>query len=151
MRPPLARWLPLAALLVAGGGAGCAASPSRSAPLLPGGLGARRCSPACARDDSCDTLDRRLGEHQKRFLGCVQENAARGKLEQTHRCYRTLRLLQSARWWLQTLSIPSYRLKVYQPDDALHQAFLCAIERLLATRTPEEVERRYLEMVRSYP
>ena len=62
-----------------------------------------------------------------------------------------LRLLESARWWLTTLTSRDDLGTVYQPAETVRQEFLCRIERLARATTAEEVERLYLDMIRSFP
>jgi hypothetical protein len=81
----------------------------------------------------------------------VGREAQKGHLDTAHRCYRALRLLESARWWTRTLMTPDQQLKVYQPPEVIRDDFLCCIERLVQAKTPDEVERLYLEMVKNYP
>lgn len=71
----------------------------------------------------------------------------------THRCFRALRLLESGRWWLRTLeSHLSTAPPVYATSIAsIRREFYCRLERLAEARTPEQVQRRYIEMVRAYP
>lgn len=40
---------------------------------------------------------------------------------------------------------------VYQPSETHRMEFLCRIERLAGARSPDEVERLYLDTIRSYP
>jgi len=110
------------------------------------------CETACLKR-SCADLDERLLQARQPLLDCIAREGRRSHIGQTHRCYRALRLIESARWWLRTLNAslgimpPVYKV----PTESLRQEFLCRIERLAAARTPHEVQRRYLEMVAAYP
>jgi hypothetical protein len=82
------------------------------------------------------------------YLG---QEAQRGHLNQAHRSYRALRLLESARWWLQTILNENELDPVYQTSETTRQEFLCRIEELTRATTPGRVEAVYMEMIRSYP
>ena len=131
--------LPVALLVGA-----CASVPPPSTTSAP-------CTPACLRTSSCAGLDARLVDARQPLLACVGEEARRGNLARAHRCYRALRLLESARWWLKTLLGQDELHVVYMPADNIKAEFLCRIEALSRARTPAEVETLYLEMIRSYP
>jgi len=109
------------------------------------------CAPACQRDHSCAALDAQLIAARAPLLRCVGQEAQQGHLAGAHRCYRSLRLLESARWWLTTLLDRDEMVTVYQPADTVRQEFLCRIEELARAKTAEEVERLYLDMVRAFP
>lgn len=111
----------------------------------------RHCVPECQRTSSCPALDEKLVEARQPLLDCVGREARRGNLERAHRCYRSLRLLESARWWLETLIGQDALHKVYSPSETIRSEFLCRIEALSRARTPEQVESLYLDMIRSYP
>ena len=85
------------------------------------------------------------------LLDCVGREASQGNLPRAHRCYRSLRLLESARWWLQTLVGQDELHRVYAPAESIRLEFLCRIEALAAAHTPEQVEALYLNMIRSFP
>jgi len=87
------------------------------------------------------------------MLRCIGEKGRQGDLERAHRCFRALRLLESARWWLRTLlGENGLTPAVYRvPVETVKNEFLCRIERLTRAKTPREIEQIYLEMVRSYP
>jgi len=112
---------------------------------------ARPCIPVCRKTSSCAQLDGRLVEARQPLLACVGREAAHGNLDRAHRCYRSLRLLESARWWLKTLTAQDELHRVYSPSDSVLTEFLCRIEALTLARTPGKVEALYLEMIRSYP
>ena len=109
------------------------------------------CVPECHRTQSCGELDRRLEAARQPLLRCIGEEARRGHLADAHRCYRSVRLLESARWWLGSLMGVDEISSVYQPSETFRLEFLCQIERLSRARSPDEVERLYLETIRSYP
>jgi hypothetical protein len=109
------------------------------------------CTPACQRNMSCAGLDAQLIAARAPLLECVGQEAQRGHLAGAHRCYRSLRLLESARWWLTTLTGRDDLGTVYQPAEMVRQEFLCRIEKLARATTAEEVERLYLDMIRSFP
>lgn len=113
----------------------------------------RPCVPRCQKIGSCGQLDTALRAAKKPLLACISRAGASMDVGRTHRCYRALRLLESARWWLRTLDAElGVMPKVYRiPVETIRQEFYCRIERIGAARTAEQVERRYLEMVRSYP
>ena len=106
---------------------------------------------------TCDTtasdteLDAKLQSLRNKMMECIGREAKRGHVGITHQCYRALRLVESARWWLKTLVMPQNRLPVYQPSEVFRLRFLCSIERLTRAVTPRQVEQRYLEMIRYYP
>ncbi len=105
----------------------------------------------CSKTASPQELDLKLEALRKMMMDCIGRQARRGHVGTTHQCYRGLRLVESARWWIKTLVMPGNRLPVYQPTEVQRRRFLCAIERLAAARTPKQVELRYLEMIRYYP
>jgi hypothetical protein len=109
------------------------------------------CTPRCQREGSCAGLDARLVEARQPLLTCVGKRASKGDLAGAHRCYRSLRLLESARWWLKTLMEQDDLHAVYKPSAVVTREFLCQIEALAGAKTAVEVERIYLEMIRSYP
>jgi len=114
----------------------------------------RPCVPACHRAQRCGELDGRLLAARQPLLACIGDEARRGHLSNAHRCYRSLRLLESARWWLASLlggDEPGGIGLVYQPSDTVRLEFLCRIEQLARARSPSEVERLYLDTIRSYP
>lgn len=113
-------------------------------PMLP-------CTPRCQANNTCHALDASLVLARKPLLQCIGQQAQRGHLVQAHRCYRSLRLLESARWWLKTLISQSASDGVYQISETTRREFLCKIEQLARSRTPEEVERVYMEMIRAFP
>ena len=121
----------------------CPAPPPRSIP--------KQCVPECHRTQSCRKLDADLVEARTPLLACVGREAQHGNLDRAHRCYRALRLLESARWWLETLIGQDELHKVYSPAETVRLEFLCRIEALSRAHTPEEVEALYLDMIRSYP
>jgi len=100
---------------------------------------------------SCPDLDGALVAARQPLLECVGGEARRGHLAGAHRCYRALRLLESARWWLRTLIGQDEMASVYQPSETVRLEFLCRIEQLARARTADEVERLYLDTIRSYP
>jgi hypothetical protein len=112
---------------------------------------AKPCIPSCEKTSSCGQLDAQLVAARQPLLDCIGEQARRGNLEHAHRCYRSIRLLESARWWLKTLTGQDDVHKVYSPSDTFKREFLCRIEALSRARTPQKVEALYLEMIRSYP
>jgi len=122
---------------------GCPAPTPRSIP--------KPCVPECQRTSSCRKLDADLVEARTPLLACVGRQAQHGNLDRAHRCYRSLRLLESARWWLETLMGQDELHKVYSPAESIRLEFLCRIEALSRARTPEQVEVLYLDMIRSYP
>jgi hypothetical protein len=87
------------------------------------------------------------------LLACVGRATRHGHLDEAHRCYRALRLVESARWWLRTFATEESSLaSVYRvPVETVHLDFLCRVRRLAAARTPEAVERLYLDMIQAYP
>lgn len=85
------------------------------------------------------------------MLACVDHQARRGNLQATHRCYRSLRLLESARWWLKTLMSADELQSVYKPSERFKMEFLCRIEQLAKATSASHVERLYLDMIRSFP
>ena len=97
------------------------------------------------------SLDHDLVAARRIMVKCVGDQAAKGHVARAHSCYRAVRLLESARWWLTTLQVPDLVSRVYQPSPSRHRAFLCSIQQLGKCRTAEEVELSYLEMVRRYP
>ena len=109
------------------------------------------CKLACRPSLGCLGLDTDLVKARALMVSCVGDEASRGHISRAHRCYRAVRLLESARWWLTTLQVPDHINKVYQPSPSRHRAFLCSIQRLGRCRTASEVEQRYLEMIRYYP
>lgn len=111
----------------------------------------RSCVPDCHRRASCAELDARLVDARQPLLACVGRAAGHGNLARAHRCYRALRLLESARWWLKTLLGQDELDSVYMPADNIKLEFLCHIEALSRARTAEKVEALYLDMIRSYP
>lgn len=110
-----------------------------------------RCVLTCDPARDCSILDHDLVKARQLMVKCVGQQAGKGHVGQAHGCYRAVRLLESARWWLTTLQVPDLVNRVYQPSPSRHRAFLCAIQRLGKCRTVQEVERRYLEMIRYYP
>jgi hypothetical protein len=111
----------------------------------------RPCVPACHRAGRCSDLDGQLLAARQPLLRCVGERARRGELTDAHRCYRALRLLESARWWLKTLLGQDELLTVYQVTESHRLEFLCRIAELARATTPGAVERLYLEMIRAFP
>ena len=109
------------------------------------------CALTCNPAGGCLGLNRELVAARQIMVSCVGDQAARGHLGRAHSCYRAVRLLESARWWLKTLQVPDMVNRVYQPSPSRHRAFLCSIQSLGKCRTSEDVERRYLEMIRRYP
>lgn len=111
------------------------------------------CIPRCHRNKTCDELDAKLVAARQPLLRCIGREADHGRLANAHKCYRALRLIESARWWLRTLTSEDgimhsiYRVSV----EPLRLNFLCQIERLTRARRPAEVEKIYLEIVRSFP
>jgi hypothetical protein len=127
-------------------------------PLLASGCGPvrvseppSRCIPECHRNQSCAQLDARLEAARLPLLRCIGEEARRGHLDAAHRCYRSVRLLESARWWLSSLMGVDEVNGVYQPSETVRLEFLCHIERLSRAGSPDEIERLYLDTIRSYP
>ncbi len=112
---------------------------------------ARPCIPRCLAQKQCHDLDDSLVLARKPLLQCIGKQAQRGHLSQAHRCYRSLRLLESARWWLKTVMNQSPADGVYQISETTRREFLCKIEQLARSRTPEDVERVYMEMIRAFP
>jgi len=106
---------------------------------------------ACSKAASYYELDLKLQTLRKKMMDCIGREARQGHLGTTHQCYRALRLVESARWWLKTLVMPQNHLSVYQPTEVFRLRFLCSIERLTAAKDPKQVEQRYLEMIRFYP
>jgi hypothetical protein len=100
---------------------------------------------------SCRGLDAELVAARRPLLACIGQEASRGHLSEAHRCYRSLRLLESARWWLETILGQDELETVYQPAETIRSEFLCRIEQLARAKTATEVEQLYLEMIRSYP
>jgi hypothetical protein len=125
--------------------ASCASSPPKMA------LPQAHCTPACQKDMSCGDLDGSLLAARAPLMECIGLEAKRGHLGSAHRCYRALRLLESARWWLKSLIAQEEMMAVYHPSESVRQEFLCRIEQLARARRPGEVERLYLDMIRSYP
>lgn len=109
------------------------------------------CNPACLATNSCLSLDDALVDARGPMLACVGREAGRGNLAAAHRCYRSLRLLESARWWLKTLLGQDELHAVYMPSETVKRQFICRIQALTRAKTASEVERLYLEMIRSYP
>ena len=139
--PRSRRWgIALASWLVGG----CLAP--TATPLPP-----RPCIPRWQATASCPALDDDLVAARQPLLACVGHAADGGRLDEAHRCYRALRLLESARWWLETLSREDRLVPVYQPAEATRREFLCRLEGLAAARDAATVERLYLEMIRSFP
>lgn len=112
---------------------------------------AKDCTPDCQRTGSCNLLDLQLQKTRKLMLECVGREADKGHVGPAHQCYRALRLVESSRWWLETLMTPANSIQVYKPAERIRMQFLCCIERLAQARTPAQIERLYLDMVRSYP
>lgn len=137
-----ARWItaPALALLTAS----CCAPPPPAKVYKP-------CTPTCQQNNTCDALDAKLVDARQPLLACVGQQASKGNLAGAHRCYRSLRLLESARWWIKTLMSQDELHAVYKPSSVITREFLCQIESLTRARTPDEVERIYLETIRSYP
>ena len=123
---------------------GCAPKPLPRSP-------ASSCTPRCSGDRGCGDLDGKLIAARQPLLQCIGHQASRGHLAEAHRCYRSLRLIESARWWLKTLSSPNELDAVYQPSEKMRQEFICRIEKLTQAKTPAEVETLYLEMIRAFP
>ncbi|MCA9670499.1 MAG: hypothetical protein KC503_33110 [Myxococcales bacterium] len=109
--------------------------------------------PSCRAKGTCDKLDDLLVASRKPMLDCIAKHARAGRLDRAHRCYRALRLIESARWWLRTLASDDALLpNIYRvPVEAVKQAFVCRIERMAQANTPPEIEARYLEMVQAFP
>ena len=133
-----------ASLLLALAAQGCCANSGR--PTTPSPPTA-----TCSKAASYTELDLKLQNLRQKMMGCIGREARQGHVGMTHKCYRALRLVESARWWLKTLVMPHNRLPVYQPAEVFRLRFLCSIERLATARTPKQVEQRYLEMIRFYP
>ncbi|MCC6748659.1 MAG: hypothetical protein IT371_13445 [Deltaproteobacteria bacterium] len=98
-------------------------------------------------------LEARLDEARRPFVACVGDEARLGRLSTAHRCFRALRLLESGRWWLRTLTgeaetVPTVYGVTREP---VRLDFLCRLERLALARSAPAVEERYLEMIRAYP
>jgi len=128
---------------------GCpAAAPPATGPTTPG---AASCRPRCRPENGCPELDAALVAARRPLLLCVGEQARRGRLADAHRCYRALRFLESARWWLRTLLGSDEMSAVYQPSETVRIEFLCRIEQLVRARTAAEVERLYLDTIRAFP
>lgn len=140
-----ARSLLLACLPALLAAQGCCTTAGQAAPDRP------LAPVTCTQRSSPQELDLKLEALRKMMMVCIGREARQGHVGQTHQCYRGLRLVESARWWLKTLVMPGNRLPVYQPTEVMRRRFLCAIERLTAARTPKQVERSYLEMIRYYP
>ena len=111
------------------------------------------CLPRCKKNNSCDALDAQLVNARRPLLLCVGDQAKRGKLDRAHRCYRALRLIESARWWLRTLTSDTGILPaLYRgPVETMRQEFICRVEKLSRARSAAEVEQLYLDIVRAYP
>jgi hypothetical protein len=137
-----ARWIAVPALALL---TSCCAPPPPPAKIY------KPCTPRCQQNNTCDALDAKLVEARHPLLTCVGQQASKGNLAGAHRCYRSLRLLESARWWVKTLLGQDELHAVYKPSSVITREFLCQIEALTRARTPDEVERIYLEMIRSYP
>ena len=133
---------PVALLAIAA--QGCCPGRGRPAPVKP-------IDTNCRGAASYSELDQKLRNLRKKMMSCIGSEARQGHVGTTHQCYRALRLVESARWWLKTLVMPQNRLPVYQPAEVFRLRFLCSIERLAAATTPKQVEARYLEMIRFYP
>ncbi|MCB9555470.1 MAG: hypothetical protein H6707_05150 [Deltaproteobacteria bacterium] len=86
-------------------------------------------------------------------MQCIAVAANKGRLDRAHACYRALRLLESARWWLKTMqaSHPALPPVYHEPNEQRRLEFFCRLERLAEARSPSEVQRRYLAMIRSLP
>jgi hypothetical protein len=123
---------------------GCAGAATRPASIAP-------CRPRCQAATGCPELDAELVSARRPLLLCVGEEARRGHLAAAHRCYRALRFLESARWWLRTLLGSDEMSTVYQPAESVRVEFLCRIELLVRARTAAEVERLYLDTIRAFP
>ena len=110
-----------------------------------------RCAPACRRN--YDGLDEALLRARKPLLRCVALQGRRSNLHEAHICFRALRQIESARWWLDTLiGDTGWAPRVYRaPSESALRRFFCAVALLARAETAEEVERRYLEVVRAYP
>jgi hypothetical protein len=141
---PLRRLGPAVLFAMAAGSAACGAHSHPRPSVKP-------CKPECLATSACAELDTQLIEARRPLLKCVGEQARRGNLVGAHRCYRALRLLESARWWLKTLMGTDELHTVYMPSETIKNEFLCRIEALTRAQTPAEVERLYLDMIRSYP
>lgn len=109
------------------------------------------CRPRCQPGSGCPELDAALVSARAPLLRCVGEAAGHGRLADAHRCYRAIRFLESARWWLQTLLGSDEMSAVYQPAESVRLEFLCRIEQLARARTAAEVERLYLDTIRAFP
>jgi hypothetical protein len=103
------------------------------------------------RSSSCAQLDAKLVDARSPILACVGAEARRGNLSAAHRCYRSLRLLESARWWLKTLMNEDELHSVYRPSETFKREFLCRIEELSRAKTAAQVEQLYMKMIRSFP
>ncbi len=124
--------------------AACSTAPPRPASLP-------SCRPRCQPASGCPELDAALVAARRPLLACVGEEARHGRLAEAHRCYRALRFLESARWWLSTLLGSDEMSAVYQPAESVRLEFLCRIERLVGARTAADVERHYLDTIRAFP
>lgn len=123
---------------------GCCPPPGRT-PATP------RTLPSCDHNPGYRELDQKLQTLRNKMLACVGREGSQGHVATTHQCYRGLRLVESARWWLKTLVMPENAIAVYQPAERLRLRFLCAIERLARAEDPGQIERRYVELIRHYP
>jgi hypothetical protein len=112
---------------------------------------ATACRPRCQPGSGCPELDAALVAARSPLLRCVGEAAGHGRLADAHSCYRAIRFLESARWWLQTLLGSDEMSAVYQPAESVRLEFLCRIEQLARARTAAEVERLYLDTIRAFP
>jgi hypothetical protein len=143
-RMPLLPLLLLTCLL-----GGCCTTTTRSCPSK---TRFAPCLPICHEQQRCNQLDDKLVEARRPLLQCVARQGEQSHLGTAHRCYRALRLLESARWWLRTLMAERDSLRVYRvPSETARLNFLCLIEKLAQATKPREVERIYSEIVRSFP
>lgn len=125
---------------------GCGPAPRTITPTTSG-----LCTLDCEPASGCLDLADRLITLRDRMVRAVGTEAQAARLVRAHGYYRAVRLIESARFWLESLYAPDELQRVYQPSLSLYRRFLCAIQRLAEARSVAEVEERYLDMVRSYP
>lgn len=146
-RRPLLKPL-LTVIISCGVIAGCASVPKAKP------ASSKKCVAFCTTDIDCrKQLDDQLVAARKPLLSCVRLNADRGLFLDAHRCYRAMRLLESARWWLETIMMQAPAVPDVYPilADAFRTEFLCKLQRVAAAKNPEQIEQSYLDMVRAYP
>jgi hypothetical protein len=109
--------------------------------------------PRCNTIEQCPELDERLVSARQPLFKCIATEAHAGRLDKAHRCYRALRLIESARWWLRTLTADRGELpSVYRtPVETFRNEFFCRIERLSTAAQPELIEQRYLDVIQAFP